>query len=142
MSYFQICESGEKNKNLEGDYVMELLVRSAKKRIKRLGPNHSASTVNMIGQVASYFHEVTRQFQNRIGVAPASRKHTVTDNSQDLHKMIHRLNECNIFERVPKRNHVSYSLKSTQLFGTCDAKKIHKFLMDKKTLYSRGKFAF
>ena len=130
------------NNNLEGDYVMELLVRSAKQRIKQLGPNHSSEAVNRIGQVAMFCNETRKRIDKQCGIGLSSGKHAQLDKSKDIQKIVGRLLETKVFVKVPGRSHDHFKMKSTDIFGNLDVKKLHAFINEKKRLYRSGKFAF
>ena len=134
--------SGGRDRNLEGDYVMELLVRTAKKRIKRLGPNHKPSTVNKIGQTGNFCHDVGRSMEKQVGVACISRSHTVTDNSKDFEKILDCLRKADVFKIIADRQYQHYKVESTNFLEKVNVKKLHAFLKEKKKIYSSGKFAF
>ncbi len=63
VKWSRLSLSGGEGKHLDGDYVMELLNKLAKGRIKGLGPNHNANSVDMISKTLMFAHDVEMQLK-------------------------------------------------------------------------------
>lgn len=55
--------SGRQHKNLDGDYVMELMNKYAKGRVKLLGPNKTPEVVDRIGKTMMFCHNVNEKLE-------------------------------------------------------------------------------
>lgn len=53
--------SGGQDKNLDGDYVMELMNKYAKGRVKLLGPTQTPEEVDRIGKTMMFCHNVNEK---------------------------------------------------------------------------------
>lgn len=59
--------SGGQDKNLDGDYVMELMNKYAKGGVKLYGPNQTPEVVNRIGKTMMFYHNVNEKLEREIG---------------------------------------------------------------------------
>ncbi|XP_070551390.1 uncharacterized protein [Ptychodera flava] len=135
--------SGGEGNNLDGDYVMELLNRLAKKRIKTLGPNHTAQAVMMIGKTLMCTNDIEKHMLREMNLAPESRAHTKQSVSTDLGKMFDELkNRSKVLNFIPGRSHGHFDNFSNDIFSDIDAHLLHKWINGKKIEYSGGKWAF
>lgn len=71
--------SGGQDKNLDGDYVMELMNKYAKGRVKVLGPNQTPEVVDRIGKTMMFCHNVKEKLEREIGVHPVGNTHAQMD---------------------------------------------------------------
>lgn len=133
---------GGEGHNLDGDYVMELLNRYAKSRIKLLGPNHNETCVERIGKTMMFCHEIQDKLEQQISVAPLSRKHTPQSLHHDRNTIIQQLKNSCVFQLIPGRSHQTFSMENVDIFSNVDVQEVHKWLNQKKREYSFGKNAF
>ncbi len=135
--------SGGEGKNLDGDYCMELLNNWAKKKIRLLGPNHTPAAVKQIGKNLLFCHNIQREMERQMNIAPVSRHHTKQSTHRDrqliLDELLHR---SDVFTFHPGRHHDSFPNISSNIFQNLDVAGLHKYLIAKKQLYARGKKAF
>ena len=117
--------SGGEGKNLDGDYVMELLNKYAKSRIKQLGPNHSPEVVDTIGKTMIFCHDINVTLEKQFGVAAVSRKHQRQNLVSDRNRIICQLKERNVFQFLPDRSHNHFQNESSDLFGDIDAQDLN-----------------
>lgn len=68
--------SGGNGKNPDGDYVMEVLNKYAKSRVKLVNQNHTPELVKRIGKTMMFCHNINHYLEKEINSAPVSRKRT------------------------------------------------------------------
>ncbi|KAK3098063.1 hypothetical protein FSP39_015784 [Pinctada imbricata] len=134
--------NGGVGKNLDGDYVMELLNKYAKSRVKLIGPNHTPDAVLRIGKTMMFCHDVSRNLENEIGAAPVSRDHKAQDVTSDMQKTVSELLKAKVFHHIPGRNHTSFPNEPSDIFRQFDVAAFHQWLATKKSEYARNKRAF
>lgn len=135
--------SGGEGHNLDGDYVMELLNRLAKTRIKSLGPNHTPKVVDRIGKTVMFCSQLEQHMTVELDIPPTSRKHTSADLANDRRIILDELRfRSHVFQYLPGRNHVHFPEFPTDIFSTVNVPRLHKWLCDKKVEYRGGKSAF
>lgn len=66
---------GGDGNNLDGDYVMELLNKYAKQRVKLLGPNHSSEVLERIGKTMMATKTIEENLHSQLKLAPVSGFH-------------------------------------------------------------------
>ncbi|XP_033738678.1 uncharacterized protein LOC117326153 isoform X3 [Pecten maximus] len=133
--------SGGKDKNLDGDYVMELLNKYAKGRVKLLGPNQTPEIVDRIGKTMMFCHNVNEKLEREIGVHPAGIHHAQRDKTQDIKAVVNQLKNANVFSVIRGRQHDSFQ-EQFDMFQNVNSHALHKWLNVKKQEYSNGKYAF
>lgn len=133
---------GGEGHNLDGDYVMELLNRYAKSRIKLLGPNHSEESVDRVGKTMMFCHNIQEKLEEQIKVAPLSRKHTPQSLSKDRIKVINQLCQAQVFNLTPGRTHETFTMENVDIFSNVNVFELHTWMNAKKKDYSVGKYAF
>jgi hypothetical protein len=133
--------SGGQYKNLDGDYVMELLNKYAKSRVKLLGPNHSSETVMRIGKTMMFSHEVTHNLENEVKAAPVSRDHKFQDKKADLLKLVGILKNARVFCNVAGRTYNSFN-ETKDLFFNFQVGEFQKWLSEKKKEYQYNKHGY
>lgn len=133
--------SGGKDKNLDGDYVMELLNKYAKGRVKLLGPNQTPEVVDRIGKTMMFCHNVNEKLEREIGVHPGGTAHAQRDKTQDIRAVVNQLKNADVFSVISGRRHNSFN-EQFDMFHNVDSQVLHKWLNDKKLEYSNGKYAF
>lgn len=138
---FVNLKGGEGN-NLDGDYVMELLNRYAKSRVKLLGPNQSSEVINRIGKTMMTCHNIQEKLENSLNVSPSSGFHKKQDLERDRASIIKHLKEGKVFSNILGRCHHSFQKEKTDLFADVDIKEFHAYIHEKKKLYSNKKIAF
>ncbi|XP_061176933.1 uncharacterized protein LOC133185634 [Saccostrea echinata] len=134
--------SGGRGKNLDGDYVMELLNKYAKARVKLIGPNHSHETVLRIGKTMMFCHDISRNLECQVGAAPISRDHKAQDTTGDLTKLVRELQRANVFTCIPGRAHNSFQNEPSDIFTQFNVIEFHKWMNAKKKQYAGNKQAF
>ena len=134
--------SGGSGKNLDGDYVIELMNKYAKSRVKLIGPNHSPETVMRIGKTMMFCHDVTRHLECEIGADPMSRQHIAQDTTGDLTKIVLELRKANVFNRIPGRAHGTFLNEPSDIFCKINVADFHKWMNAKKKEYAGNKLAF
>jgi L1 cell adhesion molecule like protein len=135
--------TGGEGNNLDGDYVMELLNNKAKQKIKQLGPNHTPQMVMQIGKTLNFCHDVAKNVEYQMNVAPISREKTIQSLHHDRMLVLEELvgNAC-VFTYTPGREHPSFPEHPIDIFADVKAEQIHKWLHAKKGEYARTKAAF
>ncbi|XP_062610556.1 uncharacterized protein LOC134272329 [Saccostrea cucullata] len=133
---------GGEGHNLEGDYVMELLNRYAKSRIKLLGPNHTESCVERIGKTMMFCHDIQDKLEKQINVAPLSREHTPQSLQRDRNTIIQQLINSRVFQVIPGRSHETFTMENVDILSNVNVHELHKWITEKKREYSFGKYAF
>ena len=134
--------SGGRGKNLDGDYVMELLNKYAKGRVKLVGPNHSAELVMRIGKTIMYCHDIQVRLERQVRAECLSRDHSTQDTHNNLLKLVGELSEAEVFKKVPGRSHPSFQNEPSDIFSDIDVVEFHKWLQRKKIEYANNKLAF
>ncbi|XP_061165566.1 uncharacterized protein LOC133174462 [Saccostrea echinata] len=134
--------SGGKGRNLDGDYVMELLNKYAKSRVKLVNQNHSPELVKRIGKTMMFCHDVNHHLEKQIQGVPISRKHVSQDSTSDLQKVVRELQNADVFTFTPNRYHASFQHEKSDIFNDFDVKEFHKWITVKKKEYAVGKKAF
>jgi hypothetical protein len=134
--------SGGRGRNLDGDYVMELLNKYAKSRVKLIGPNHSPQTVLRIGKTMMFCHNISRNLEQEVGAAAVSRDHTAQDVTSDLEKLVSELQKATVFRRIPRRAHISFPNEPSDIFSQFDVVDFHRWMSSKKKEYAGNKRAF
>lgn len=135
--------SGGEGNNLDGDYVMELLNKLAKSKIRGLGPNHTPEMVMRVGRTLMFCHDVTKQLEKQIGVSPFGRKHTDQDQARDRNIMIEELHtRVRVFQKQPGRQHPTFGVQPVDIFADCKVAELHAWLNAKRVEYGNGKWAF
>jgi L1 cell adhesion molecule like protein len=135
--------AGGEGKNLDGDYVMELLNNLAKSKIKNLGPNHTPEMVMRIGKTVMFCHEVAKLIEFQMGVPPTSRKHTQQKAIRDRGLILEEIvDKAKVFTYTPGREHASFGRQPVDIFSNTDSRKLHQYLHEKKQAYSGNKMAF
>ena len=137
-----ISLSGGKGKNLDGDYVMELLNKYAKSRVRLVGPNHSSELVMRIGKTMMFCHDVQVQLERQVKTDFLSRDHTSQNVQGDLMKIIGELQKAQVFKNQPGRSHPSFEEEPMDIFSPVDPENIQKWLQEKKEEYANNKLAF
>ena len=137
-----ISLSGGKGRNLDGDYVMELLNKYAKSRVKLIGPTHSPEIVMRIGKTMMFCHDVQVQLERQVRADFLSRDHTRQNLHDDLMKVVAELKKADVFKRMPGRSHPSFQDEPGDIFSSIDVAEFHNWLDGKKQEYSNNKFAF
>ena len=100
--------SGGKGKSLDGDYVMELMNKYAKSRVKLVGPTHSPELIMRIGKTMMFCHDVQVQLERQVKADFLSRDHTSQNVHDDLLNVVGELQKTEVFKRIPRRNHPSF----------------------------------
>lgn len=134
--------SGGSSKNLDGDYVMELLNKYAKSRVKLINQNHTPELVQRIGKTMMYCHDINDHLEKEIHSSPISRKHVSQDTQSDLQKVVAELQNAEVFKVTPNRVHPSFPNEKSDIFNDFDVKGFHQWLKAKKREYAGGKKAF
>lgn len=135
--------SGGIGNNLDGDYVMELLNKLAKNKIKNLGPNHTPEMVMRIGKIFMFCHDITRNFEKQLGIAPSGHGHTNQNITKDHNLMITELHtKVKVFDHQPGRQHPTFGTQPVDIFSECKVADLHQWLNAKRIEYGQGKWAF
>ena len=134
--------SGREGHNLDGDYVMELLNRYAKSRIRLLGPNHSADCVDRIGKTMMFCHDIQEKLEHQIKVAPSSRFHKGQNLTKDRDEILKQLRAARVLKYLPGRVHHTFPFENVDIFSNIDVREIHKWIKGKKSEYHMHKFSF
>lgn len=133
--------SGGEGKNLDGDYVMELLNRYAKSRVKLLGPNHSPEIVDRIGKTMMVCHRIQENLEKSLKIPPTSSSHTKQSLDKDRLTIIKALKDGQVFKSIPGRFHQTFLNENSDLFSGINVKEFHKYIHEKKQHYSSRKNA-
>ena len=135
--------SGGEGNNLDGDYVMELLNNKAKQKIKQLGPNHTPEMVMQIGKTLNFCHDVAKNVEYQMNVAPISREKTIQSLNHDRMLVLEELvDNAHVFTYTPGREHPSFPEHPVDIFADVKVEDIHKWLHAKKADYAGRKKAF
>lgn len=133
--------SGGTDKNLDGDYVMELLNKYAKSRVKLLGPNQTPEVVDRIGKTMMFCHNVNEKLERELGVHRAGIRHAYRDKTEDVKAVVNQLQNANVFSIVAGRQHDSFQ-EQFDMFQGVNLHTLHKWINVKKQEYSNTKYAF
>lgn len=134
--------SGGHGRNLDGDYVMELLNKYAKSRIKLIGSDHTPEIVKRIGKTMMFCHDVNQNLEMQVGAKPISRHHQSQDTKKDLLMLVCELQKAEVFKVIPGRSHHTFRDESSDIFNDFDVNQFHKLLRTKINEYSHTKLAF
>jgi hypothetical protein len=133
--------SGGEDKNLDGDYVMELLNKYAKGQVKLLGPNQTPEIVDRIGKTMMFCHNVNEKLEREIGAHRGGTAHASRDKTQDVRAVVNQLKNADVFSVIRGRRHDTFN-EHFDMFHDVNSQILHKWLNDKKQEYSNGKYAF
>ncbi|CAC5406573.1 unnamed protein product [Mytilus coruscus] len=125
--------SDGEGKNLDGDYVMELLNRYAKSRVKLLGPNHSPEIVDRIGKTMMVCHRIQENLEKSLKIPPSSSSHSKQTLDKDRLSIIKQLKDGQVFKSIPGRFHPAFLNENSDLFSGINVKEFHKYIHEKKT---------
>ena len=85
-------------KNLYGDYVVELLNKCAKSRVKPVGPNYSSDLIMCIGKTMNFCYDLRVQLERQVKTGCLSGDHKSQNIQGDLVKIIRGLQKAEVFE--------------------------------------------
>lgn len=124
--------SGGQDKNLDGDYVMELMNKYAKGRVKLLGPTQTPEEVDRIGKTMMFCHNVNEKLEREIGVHPGGNTHAQMDKRQDIRAIVNQLKNADVFSVISGRRHDSFD-EQFDMFHNINLQGLHKWLLKKNT---------
>ena len=139
--------SGREGHNLDGDYVMELLNRYAKSRMRLFGPKLSADCVDRIGKTmmplySRNIHYIQEKLEHQIKVAPSSRFHKDQNLTKDRDEILNKLRAARVLKYLPGRVHQKFPFKNVDIFSNIDVREIHKLIKGKNSEYHMQKLSF
>ncbi|XP_071172881.1 uncharacterized protein [Mytilus edulis] len=133
---------GGEGHNLDGDYVMKLLNKYAKQRVKLLGPNHSAEVVERIGKTMMAINAIEENLHSQLKLAPVSAFHRTQKLDKDRKTLVKQLVDVNVFKKVPGREHSAIKQDKKDMFQSIDIKEFQTYIIQKKGEYALRKNAF
>lgn len=122
--------SGGQDKNLDGDYVMELMNKYAKGRVKLLGPNQTPEVVDRIGKTMMFCHNVNEKLEREIGVHPGGNTRAQMDKREDIRAIVNQLKNADVFSVISGRRHDSFD-EQFDMFHNINLQGLHKWFLKK-----------
>ena len=103
-----VSTNGIQGWNIAADLHLEHLNRVCKELIQGLGPNKIESVITRVGKALGTLSPILEQFDNENHVSTVSGAHRTPGFEKDRDRILHHLQQYNIFSVVPGRSHSSF----------------------------------
>ena len=117
---------GRAGKNIAMDLHMEHLNRDLKGCISG---QCSEKSIQRIGQTLGHLREIAQRYDDEHGVTVDSGSHPRKSDKADLEKIVHTLNNANVFQNKPGRKHRHFP-KFTNIFKTLSRDKVVEWMTE------------
>ena len=99
---------GMQGRNIAADLHLEHLNRVCKESIRGVGPNKTETVITRVGKALGTLSHILEQFDNENHVSTVSWAHCTPGFEKDRDRILHHLQQYNIFSVLPGRSHSSF----------------------------------
>lgn len=121
---------GVRGRNIPCDLHLEHLNRVCKNAISDLGVNKTEKAIKRVGNVLGTLYPVLQQFDSDNHIRGTSGTHRMPSSERDRDRIIHELQQSNVFSSIPSRTHHQSFPKPRHVLHDYDYEKIHKWIIE------------
>ena len=115
--------------NVSCDLHMEHMNKLVKVAIEGLGANKTKKAIERVAKAIGVLSDTTESYSSEVGLEPPSGKHSDTQMTADLSRIIMQLLECDVFNPKTKAVHNSFTNLKTNLIKTLEEDKLKDWMV-------------
>ena len=121
---------GVRGRNIPCDLHLEHLNRVCKNAISDLGVNKTEKAIKRVGNVLGTLYPVLQQFDSDNLIRDTSGTHHMPTSEKDRDRIIHELQQTNVFSSIPNRTHHQSFPNPRHVLHHSDHETLHQWIME------------
>ena len=121
---------GVRGRNIPCDLHLEHLNRVCKNAISDLGVNKTEKAIKRVGNVLGTLYPALQQFDSDNHIRDTSGTHHMPTSEKDRDRIIHELQQTNVFSSIPNRTHHQSFPNPRHVLHHSDHETLHQWIME------------